>query len=87
MLVLTRKLGEKVVIGGNITLTVVDINGNKVRLAFDAPDHVRIMRAELVKRQEQPELSQPLPDPDLEGKPAEWTHETGYVVVDGPVAF
>jgi carbon storage regulator len=67
MLVLTRKLGEKVIIGGNIIVTVVEVKGNKVRLAFEAPDQVRIMREELIARQ-QFELS----DPDLEAKPPEW---------------
>lgn len=52
MLVLSRKLGERVVIGGGITLTVVEVKGNRVRLAFDAPDGVRILRAELARRQD-----------------------------------
>lgn len=47
MLVLTRKAGEKVVIGNGITVTVVEVQGNRVRLAFDAPDQVRILRGEL----------------------------------------
>jgi len=54
MLVLTRKPGEKVVIDGNITVTVVKINGNQVRLAFDAPDDVRILRGELACWQDVP---------------------------------
>ncbi len=51
MLVLTRKPGEKIVIAGGITLTVVSVIRNKVRLAFDAPDHVGILRAELLDGQ------------------------------------
>ena len=47
MLILSRKPGEKVVIGDNIIVTVVEVNGNRVRLAFDAPDDVRILRGEL----------------------------------------
>jgi carbon storage regulator len=47
MLVLSRKPGEKVVVGNDITLTVVEVRGDRVRLAFDAPDQVRILRAEL----------------------------------------
>jgi carbon storage regulator len=47
MLVLTRKPGEKITIGNGITLAVVEVRGNRVRLAFDAPDQVRILRAEL----------------------------------------
>jgi carbon storage regulator len=55
MLVLTRKPGEKIVIGGNITLIVCELEGNKVRLAIDAPRDVRILRGELTDfRTQQP---------------------------------
>jgi len=47
MLVLSRKPGEKVVIGNGITVTVVEVKGNRVRLGIDAPEQVRILRAEL----------------------------------------
>jgi carbon storage regulator CsrA len=47
MLVLTRKLGQKVVIGQDITVTIVAVAGNKVRLGIEAPDHIRVLRSEL----------------------------------------
>ena len=47
MLVLTRKIGQQVVVAGNIEVSVVEIKGNKVRLAFNAPDDVHILRKEL----------------------------------------
>ena len=50
MLVLCRKRGERIVIGPNIELTVVDICGNRVRLAFDAPRDVSIHRQEIYRR-------------------------------------
>ena len=50
MLVLSRKRGERIVIGPNIELTVVDICGNRVRLAFDAPRDVSIHRQEVYQR-------------------------------------
>ena len=50
MLVLSRKRGERIVIGPNIELTVVDIRGNKVRLAVDAPRDVSIHRQEVFRR-------------------------------------
>jgi carbon storage regulator len=53
MLVLTRKPGEKVLIGDGINVTVAEVKGNQVRLAFVAPDDVRILRAELVSRSKQ----------------------------------
>jgi carbon storage regulator len=48
MLFLTRKPGEKVVISDDITVTVVAVTGNRVRVSIDAPDQVRILRAELL---------------------------------------
>ncbi len=47
MLVLTRRVGESIVISGRITLTINRIAGNRVALAFDAPRHVNIRRSEL----------------------------------------
>jgi carbon storage regulator len=46
MLVLSRKPGEKIVIGDGIELMVVAVNGNRVRLGFVAPEKFRIVRAE-----------------------------------------
>jgi carbon storage regulator len=63
MLALSRKPGEKVVIGNGITLIVVEVRGDRVRLAFDAPDQVRILRAELACRQDEPLAA------DLDGRP------------------
>lgn len=47
MLVLTRKVGEKVLIGDSIVLTVVRIQGDKVRLGIEAPPDVPIHREEV----------------------------------------
>lgn len=47
MLVLSRKPGEKIYIGSGITITVIEVKGNKSRLGIDAPDDVPIVRAEL----------------------------------------
>jgi carbon storage regulator len=49
MLVLTRKLGEKIHIGRDITVSIVEINGTKIRLGIEAPEEVRIFRSELVE--------------------------------------
>jgi len=51
MLVLTRKPGEKVVIGNNIIVTVIKSEGDQVRLAFEAPSQVRILREEIRQRE------------------------------------
>lgn len=48
MLVLSRKLGEKIYINDNICITVVDIDRGKIRLGIDAPRDVPIFRKELL---------------------------------------
>jgi carbon storage regulator len=47
MLALTRKAGERIVIGDNITITVVDVRGDSIRLAINAPREVKIYRGEI----------------------------------------
>lgn len=47
MLCLGRKAGEKILIGNDIVLTVISINGSKIRLGIEAPPGVVIMRSEL----------------------------------------
>lgn len=48
MLVLSRKLGEKICIGDNICITVVDVERGKIRLGIEAPRDVPIFRQELL---------------------------------------
>jgi len=50
MLVLTRKLGETIVIGDNITIKVVDIHGKQIRLGIEAPTEISIFRGEIYDR-------------------------------------
>lgn len=47
MLVLSRKQGQQVVIDGITTVTVLELDGNRVRLGFDAPQGIRIDRREI----------------------------------------
>jgi len=47
MLVLSRKLGERVVIGDGIVVTVLEVKGKNVRLGFEAPSDISIWRGEL----------------------------------------
>jgi carbon storage regulator len=47
MLVLSRKPGETLTVGRDITITVVEIKGNRVRLGIDAPRDVAVVRTEL----------------------------------------
>jgi carbon storage regulator len=68
MLVLTRKLMEKLFIGDNICVTVVRLEGGQVRLGIDAPRDVPVVRAELVPDREVPR-SRSVPPSHLEPRP------------------
>ena len=50
MLILTRRVDERIFIGDNITLCVLDIEGNRVRLGLDAPKDIAILREEIHER-------------------------------------
>lgn len=47
MLILERRVGKKINVGDNITITVTQVRGERVWLGFDAPRDVRIMRGEI----------------------------------------
>ena len=52
MLILQRKPGESLLIGENISMSVVSIEGGRVRLAISAPPEISILRSELVDAKE-----------------------------------
>ncbi|SDS90868.1 carbon storage regulator, CsrA [Microterricola viridarii] len=49
MLVLTRKPGEKILIGDDIVITVLDARGDSIRIGVDAPRGIKIQRSEVVQ--------------------------------------
>jgi carbon storage regulator len=49
MLVVTRKRDEKIVIGRDVVVTVLEIRGDKARIGISAPPHVAVMRSELLQ--------------------------------------
>jgi carbon storage regulator CsrA len=54
MLVLTRQLGEEIIIDGNIRVGIVKIARNKVQLSIQTPEGIRILRQELLLRDLEP---------------------------------
>lgn len=50
MLILTRRVGETVMIGEDVTVTVLGVKGNQVRLGINAPRHVAVHREEIFLR-------------------------------------
>jgi carbon storage regulator len=58
MLILTRRVGETVMIGDDVTITVLGVKGNQVRVGINAPKHVAVHREEIyerIKREQQSE--------------------------------
>ena len=49
MLVLSRKVGDKIYIGDDIVVTITEVPGGNVRVGIDAPKHVDIVRGELLE--------------------------------------
>lgn len=70
MLVLTRKPEQKIQISDSITITVLQVHGQTVRLGIEAPGHVPVLRQELVSRPPVPveRAASPTPrvDPQLQ---------------------
>jgi carbon storage regulator CsrA len=69
MLVLTRKLGEGIQIDAGITVTVVEVRGNKVRLGIEAPSDIRVLRQELAPQESSPAADN-LPVSPVDSNPA-----------------
>ncbi|HEY1875639.1 MAG TPA: carbon storage regulator CsrA [Steroidobacteraceae bacterium] len=66
MLILTRRVGETVMIGDDVTITVLGVKGNQVRVGINAPKHVAVHREEIyerIKREQQSDEVEEKPKP------------------------
>ena len=62
MLILTRRVGESLMIGDEVTVTVLGVKGNQVRLGVNAPKNVSVHREEIYERIQQERIDDPADD-------------------------
>ena len=74
MLILTRRIGESLMIGDNVNVTVLGIRGNQVRIGVNAPKDVAVHREEIYERIRQ-EQSEPGHHDGGAGDPATARHD------------
>jgi carbon storage regulator len=69
MLILTRRVGESIMIGDNVTVTVLGVKGNQVRIGVDAPKDVAVHREEIYEkiRAENDDVGDPAAASEQEG--------------------
>ncbi len=63
MLILTRRVGETVMIGNDVTVTVLGVKGNQVRIGINAPKNVAVHREEIFERIKREQQGEPDADP------------------------
>jgi carbon storage regulator len=64
MLILTRRVGETVMIGNDVTVTILGVKGNQVRVGINAPKDVAVHREEIYERIKREQQGQPRNEPN-----------------------
>lgn len=60
MLILTRRVGEKIMLGDDVTITVMGVTGNQVKLGADAPKSIAVHREEIYRRIQNEKFDRPV---------------------------
>jgi carbon storage regulator len=66
MLILTRRVGETVMIGNDVTVTILGVKGNQVRVGINAPKNVAVHREEIYERIKREQHGDPQGEPHSE---------------------
>jgi carbon storage regulator len=72
MLILTRRVGETVMIGDDVTITVLGVKGNQVRVGINAPKSVAVHREEIYERIKREQQGESPSTPDKPKQAAEY---------------
>jgi carbon storage regulator len=67
MLILTRRVGETLIIGDDVVITVLGIKGNQVRIGINAPKNVSVHREEIYQRIKQEKIGDESDSSDVSG--------------------